>query len=112
MHNELNKKLDFLEKNIFLSLKNINDGFDSKSIYYFSESDFEIILKRVESYGLGIYGIEPWFEGDFYGVLACEDYNQSPSDSRWYKKAFSKFKNKKKNLQYSATYQIPKKLLK
>ena len=112
MSNKLNKKLEFLEKNIFVNLKNINNGFDSESIFYFSESDFEIILKRVENYGLGIYGIEPWFEDDFYDVLVCEEYNLSPNDSRWYKKAFSKFKNEKKNLQYSATFQIPKKLLK
>jgi len=49
----------FLDKNIFQGLNNLNNGFDSQLIKYFSELEFEIVLKRVEKLGLGIYGIEP-----------------------------------------------------
>jgi len=53
------KKEEFLKSKIFFGLENLNNGFDSESIYYFSESDFEIVLNRVEKNGIGIYGIEP-----------------------------------------------------
>ena len=33
-------KLDYLIEHVFVGLENLNDGFDSESIYYFSEDDF------------------------------------------------------------------------
>ena len=53
------KKEKYLIENIFKELKNLNYGFDVKTIWYFSESDFEIVLNRIDELGLGIYGIEP-----------------------------------------------------
>lgn len=105
------KKLDYLKANIFYGLKNRNDGFDSKSIYYFSESDFKIVLGRVEKNELGIYGIEPWQKRNLYDVLGCDDFNTVSTDPNWYRKAFSEFKKSGEELLYSATYEIPKKLL-
>ena len=58
-HNKM-KKEKYLNENIFIGLKNLNDGFDAKTIYYFSETDFEIVLNRIDQLGLGIWGIEPW----------------------------------------------------
>jgi hypothetical protein len=104
-------KNEFLEKNIFTDLENINDGFDSKSICYFSESDFQIILARIEHFGIGIYGIEPWLNGEFFGVKTNEDYKKKATDPIWYKKAFSDFKKLQTNLQYSASYKVSTKLL-
>lgn len=102
-------KVSFLIKNIFIGLQNLNDGFDSESIYYFSENDFEIVLDRVEKLGIEILGIEPWKDGEFYDVMTSEDFK---SDSKWYRKAFSEFKERDEILQYGASYRIPPKFLK
>lgn len=104
-------KREYLKIHIFNGLENLNNGFDSENIYYFSEPDFEIVLNRIEKKGIGIYGIEPWIEGTFYDVLDFEDYNTVAADSKWYRDAFSKFKESKKELMYAATYDVPKILL-
>ncbi len=44
-------KAAFLDKHIFHGLKNLNTGFDADSIKYFSEDDFQIVLKRIEKQG-------------------------------------------------------------
>ena len=106
------KELEYLKANIFYGLENLNNGFDSEEIFYFSVSDFELVLDRVEANGLGILGIEPWLDGDFYGVRVHEQINAKPNDPNWYRDAFSEFKKKQKDLMYAATYQIPEKLLK
>ncbi len=105
------KELDFLKIKIFYGLKNLNDGFDVETEYYFSEKEFEIILDRIEDYNIGIYGIEPFLNGEFYGVLTCEQYETEPNDKTWYKKAFEIYKEQSKELQYSATYMIPNELI-
>lgn len=105
------KELEYLKANVFNGLENLNDGFDSKSIYYFSESDFEIVLNRVEKNGIGIFGIEPWLDGEYYGVMVVEDFETLATDPNWYRKAFSEFKKSGKELMYSASYEVPKKLL-
>ena len=107
---ERKKEFEYLKTNVFNGLENLNNGFDSESIYYFSESDFEIVLDRVEVNGIAIFGIEPWINGDFYDVLSFEDYKTRANDPKWYRKAFAEFKNRGKNLMYSASYQVPKKL--
>ena len=107
---ERKKEFEYLKTNVFKGLENLNYGFDAESIYYFSESDFEIVLDRVEKHGISILGIEPWLKGNFYDVLNFEDYKTASNDSKWYRKAFSEFKNREKNLMYSASYQVPKKL--
>ncbi len=100
-------KNEFLDKYIFFGLENLNDGFDAVSIKYFSEADFSIVLQRIEENRIGLYGIEPWLNGEFYDVLTFEDYNAKPTDPHWYKQAFEQFKKEGKELQYSATYFIP-----
>ncbi len=104
------KEFEYLKSNVFNGLENLNNGFDSATIFYFTESDFEIVLDRVEKNGIAIYGIEPWLNGDFYDVLTFEDYYTDANDPKWYRKAFSEFKNRRENLLYSASYQVPKKL--
>ena len=105
------KEMAFLDKHIFQGLTNLNDGFDSESIKYFSELEFEVVLKRVEEFGLGIYGIEPWLSGEYYDVYIHEDYNLDSKDPKWYKSAFEKFKKEEKKLQYSASYEVPLELI-
>ena len=105
------EKTEFLEKNIFLNLENLNDKIESDSIFYFSESDFEIVLERIEKLGIGIYRIEPRLEGNSFDVKLNEDYRKKATDAKWYKKAFSEFKKQQTNLQYSATYKVSDKLL-
>lgn len=105
------KELQYLRANVFNGLENLNNGFDAESIHYFSEPQFEIVLDRIEKKGIGVYGIEPWINGSFYDVLGFEDFNTTPSDPKWYRKAFAEFKKSGKNLMYAASYEIPKKLL-
>ena len=105
------EKLEYLKTNVFDGLKNLNDGFDSESIYYFSESDFEIVLDRVEKLGIGIMGIEPWLNGDFYDVMVFEDFNSISTAPKWYREAFLEFKKRGEKLQYAASYEMSDKLL-
>ena len=103
---QIDKERNYLNTNVFYDLKNMNDGFDSESIYYFSQLDFEIVLNRIEKLGIGIYGIEPWLNRDFYDVKDVEDYGGITTDSKWYKKAFEEFKKENENLLYAASYDV------
>ena len=100
-------KRKYLDKNIFFGLKNRNTGFDAESIKYFSENDFKIVLQRIENLKLGIKGIEPWLNSEFYSVSVFEDFGNNPFDSDWYYKAFDNYKKENKDLLYAATYEIP-----
>ncbi|MBF4516335.1 hypothetical protein IRZ71_08275 [Flavobacterium sp. ANB] len=99
-------KNDYLNTNVFYNLKNMNNGFDTESIHYFSQSDFEIIINRIEELGIGILGIEPWLNGEFYDIKVVEDYGGISTDSKWYRKAFEEFKKENENLLYAASYDI------
>jgi hypothetical protein len=66
----------FLDKFIFYGLENLNDGFDTLTIKYFSESDFKIVLTRIEKMKITIHGIEPWQNGTYYDVMCSEDFKQ------------------------------------
>lgn len=105
------EKSEFLVQNIFKDLKNLNDGYNTEAIHYFSESDFETVLERIKYYGIGIYAIEPWQNGELYDVAGHEDYNKKATDSRWYKNAFIDFKKRQADLHYAATYKVSSKLL-
>ncbi|MCG8236516.1 hypothetical protein G1L02_05630 [Tenacibaculum finnmarkense] len=105
------KEDEYLKTNVFKELENVNDGFDSEWIYYFSESDFQIVLNRVKKLGIGITGIQPCIDGGFYVPAVVEFYDTFSADSKWYQEAFNNFKITKKNLKYSASYVVPKKSL-
>src|SRR6185436_12839983 len=82
----------FLTEKIFYGLKNLNDGFDAPTIKYFSTNDFETVLQRIKELGLGVYGIEPWKNQEFYRVETFEQYTNDPTDYNWYLKAFEDFR--------------------
>ncbi len=105
------EKAEFLEKNIFQNLKNLNKETETDSIHYFSESDFEIVLERIEKLGIGIYKIEPRLDGDLLEVKINEDFRKKATDSRWYKSAFSQFKKQQVDIQYAASYKVSDRLL-
>ncbi len=105
------EKAEFLEKNIFQNLKNLNKETETDSIHYFSESDFEIVLERIEKLGIGIYKIEPRLDGDLLEVKINEDFRKKATDSRWYKSAFSQFKKQQADIQYAASYKVSDRLL-
>ncbi|MBK5214054.1 MAG: hypothetical protein JJE55_10395 [Flavobacteriaceae bacterium] len=105
------EQTEFLEKNIFTDLKNLNDGSDKETVQYFSESDFEILLQRVEHFGIGVYSVASWLNGKVSEVAAHEDFKKKATDSKWYKKAFLTFKSRQPGLSYSATYKVSNKLL-
>jgi len=104
-------KDEYLEQLIFKGLTNLNNGFDAEGIKYFSADDFRIILRRVEELGVGVLGIEPWKNGDFYDVRGCKDYESAPSDSHWYWTAFEAFNKEDEALVYSATFDVPTRML-
>lgn len=99
----------YLDEHIYYGLTNLNDGFDVESIKYFDESDFKIILERVEALELGIHGIEPWLNGSYYDVYTSNDYGLNSIDPKWYNKAFNDFISKGEFILYAATIYIPNK---
>ena len=103
---------EFLDKYIFKDLTNLNNGFDSETIKYFTEHNFKTVLDRVEKYNIGIYGIKPWKDGEYYDCKIYEIYTNDPNDRNWYRKAFQEFIAEEIELQYSASYSIPEDLLK
>jgi hypothetical protein len=102
---------EFLEKHVFTDLTNLNDGFDVSTNQYFSQSDFEIVLERVEHFGIGVYKISPWYEGKLYDTANHEASKKKATDAKWYKKAFKTFTFREEGLAYSASYKVPIKLL-
>lgn len=105
-------EIEFLEKHIFTGLKNLNDGYDTELLNHFSESDFQIVLERVEHFGIGIYEIKPWLKDADFESKSNEDFRKKATDAKWYKRAFFEFKKKQADLQYSASYKVSDKLLK
>lgn len=102
---------EFLEKNIFTDLKNLNEGSDKEINPHFSELDFETLLQRVEHFGIGVYKIETWLKDELSEVAEHEDFKKKATDPKWYKKAFLTFKSRQPGLSYSATYKVSNKLL-
>ena len=105
------EKTEFLEKDIFNGLENLNENADTEGTHYFSEEDFAKVLERTEHFGIGIYKIEPLHEGKAYAVKEHETYRKKATDPRWYKNAFIEFKKTKLDLKYSATYRVSSRLL-
>ncbi|MDO5638629.1 MAG: hypothetical protein Q4G28_02040 [Neisseria sp.] len=95
-----------LESYLFNGLKNLNDGFDAQSIFYCSEQDFKIVLDRVEAKNLAVYGIEPWLDGQFFGVEVYESHNLAATDPAWYRTAFESFRQQEPRLMYAMSYGI------
>ena len=101
----------FLEKNIFTDLKNLNDGFAEDGIQYFSENDFGIVLDRAEYFGLSVYTIKPWSKNEKYEASSHENHKKKATNPDWYKREFLTLKTRKEGLLYSAKYKVSKKLL-
>ncbi len=102
---------EFLEKNVFADLKNLNKGADKATLHYFSEEDFETVLQRVEYFGIGVYKIETKLKSKVAETASHEDFKKKATDPKWYKKAFLTFKSRQPGLSYSATYKVSNKLL-
>ena len=100
----------YVKKHVLAGLRNINDGFDFPGIEYFSEAEFAIVLDRVEALGLGIHGIEPWYQDRFFDV-ETNGLGKKCTDPSWYRVCFEDFKKLGFALQYSATYHVPDHLL-
>ena len=67
-----------------------------------------MVLRRVKSLGLGIMGIEPWKDGNYYIVQTDERNTSDPTDSKWYMNCFEKFKKTGDSdpINYAASYFI------
>jgi hypothetical protein len=102
---------EFLKKNLFNDLENLNKEPDQANFYILSEIDFESVLKKSEYFGIGIYKIEAWLSGKSNAIVSHEDVKKKATDPRWYKKAFSELKSKQSTLTYSAIYKVSNKLL-
>lgn len=102
---------EFLEKNVFVDLKNMNENFEENELHYFSEVDFDAVLQKAAYFGIGIYTIEAFSKGASYGVSSHETHHKKATDANWYKKAFHNFKKGESGMLYSATYKVSSKLL-
>ena len=105
------KQSQFLEKNIFIDLKSLNEGFSEDGIQYFSEKDFGIFLDRAEYYGLSVYTIKPRSKDEKYEASSHVDHKKKATNPNWYKKEFKTLKTRQEGLLYSAKYKVSKKLL-
>ncbi len=105
------KKEAYLVRHIFFGLENRNSGYDAESILYFSETDFETVLNRIKEKGVGVYGIEPWQNGEFYDVVTFDEFEKDCTDPEWYQVAFQRFKDRGTTLDYAASYYVPGHLL-
>ena len=104
-------QVTFLEAHVFKGLKNHNTGNNASTLHYFSESDFEIVLKRLEHFGIGMYVMAPLYDGVAETVATHTNFNKKATDARWYKKAFLTYKMHQPGLLYAATYKVSNKLL-
>ena len=102
---------EFLEKNVFKGLKNLNDGFDEENIPYFSQEDFAELIPRLEHFGIGVYEIRVRQDDKFLPSVTHLDLAKKATNPDWYKKAFLTLSMKHEGLLYGATYKISKKLL-
>jgi hypothetical protein len=97
-------KQEYLKSHVFYDLK-------GHHIQGWTEEEFKIILKRVEKLKLGVYGIDPTFKRNHFGVEVCELYGMESTNPKWYWAAFEEFKKHNKDLEYCATYHVPDELL-
>lgn len=97
----------FLDMYVFAGLHDLNDGFDTPSISYFSREDFETVLERVARLGLGVYGIEPWPNGEYACCLTFEEYGDDPCDPAWYRRAFQDLLDHGVESHFAASYCVP-----
>ena len=105
-------KEQYLEKYIYNGLTNLNTGFDSPSIQYFSQTEFKILLEKVEEQNICIYGIEPFDSDlDYFDTKVYENYNKEANDPDWYNRAFEEFVSLGEELIYAASFHVPDELL-
>src|SRR5690606_34537288 len=97
---------EFLEKNVFTDLKNLNKGTDKATVHYFSEEDFETVLQRVEHFGIGVDKIETKLKSKVAKAASHEDFNKKATDPKWYKKAFLPFNSRQPGPSYAATSKV------
>jgi len=102
---QLKLKHIYLNKHIFYGLKK-NPDVETSSMVTFDEADFSIVLERVHSNRIGIYGIEVSLDGQYYGIKTHEEYSTFPQDQEWITAAFEYFKSLNLNLRYSASYYV------
>ena len=105
------RKDAFLQVHVFHSLNNLNDGFDAMNINYFKEWQFRIVLERCKAMGIGLYGIEPWKNGEFFDLITLDESLYKADDPQWYFEAFEKLISLGEDLDYSASFNVPIKLL-
>ncbi len=101
----------FLEQHVFNGLTNVNKSKDENSAHQFSEKDFAVVLERCAYFGIGIYTIESFLDGESYGASVHEDFRKKATDAAWYNKVFSTFNHTQEGLTFSASYKVSKKLL-
>src|SRR5262245_39302287 len=96
---------------LFDGLQNLNTGFDSPQVAYFSAEDFGVILDRAEALGIALFGIEPWPDGEFGGCKTFESYTGDPADPQWYRTAFREFLDEGIQSHFAASYGVPEQML-
>lgn len=101
----------FLNNHVFYDMEDLNDGYDASAIRYFSVDDFAVALDRFEFFGVEVFGIEPWPDGQFGGVKIHEDYSERADDATWYRTAFREFIDAGVRSHYAGSYRVPEAVL-
>lgn len=101
----------FLEQYVFKGLTNVNPAKTEDAVHHFSEKDFEEVLNRCAYFGIGIYTIESFLDGESFGASVHEDFRKKATDAAWYEKAFATFRMTTPGMTYCGTYKVSLKLL-
>ena len=109
IHDDCRSKLEYLEKNLFYELVNLNTGFDNLNLRFFSATDFLIVMKRCKGLGIGIYGMESWsmHKKVLIGAKYYEQFKTYPYDGKWYFNAYNQLLDNEKEIMFTATNYIP-----
>ena len=102
-------KRKFIKEFIESGYKDYNTGFDVPSISYFSLKDFYNILNKCKKMDIGIFGIEPWPNGQFGDVHTMGQYNASSRDENWWYEAIDIMVKAGIDHNYSCSYDVPEK---
>ena len=74
----------FVRDILYKNLKNLNETALELKDYFFSEHDFEVLLKRIESFRLGIQYISPVTSNNVFLLVENDIQGFQSNDPEWY----------------------------
>ena len=74
----------FVRDILYKNLKNLNETALELKDYFFSEHDFEVLLKRIESFRLGIQYMSPVTSNNVFLLVENDIQGFQSNDPEWY----------------------------